>query len=137
VGEIIADLTPGLPTNLTVRGYPENIQTGDTAARFSAAYRFPLVEVSQGSEGIFPVYTRQLFGEVFYDGGRTWDRAGAGDDLEWIQSFGTEVNLSVKVLRYIQFAPGVGVAYVPDNDRKYRDEDEFVAYFSLKAWINF
>jgi hypothetical protein len=95
------------------------------------------LEVNRGTEGVLPVYTRQLFGEVFYDGGRTWDRSGAGDDLQWINALGTEVNLSVKVLRYIQFAPGLGLAYVPDNDRNFRNEREFVAYFSLKAWVNF
>ncbi|MFH2001436.1 MAG: hypothetical protein ABIK28_17265 [Planctomycetota bacterium] len=133
----ISDILPGLPGKLQVRGYPDNFQTGKNAARASMSYRFPLYDFSTGSEGFVPVYTNQIFGEVFHDTGRTWDRTGGGDDLKWISATGIEANISLQLMRFIRFAPGVGLVYIPDRARRYDEDKRVVGYLSIKAWVNF
>lgn len=133
----IADMMPGLPDQLQVRGYPSNFQVGKNAARASVSYRFPIHNFSVGSEGPIPVYTNQVFAEVFHDAGRTWDRTGSGDDLRWITSTGIEANISLQLMRFLRFAPGIGVVYIPDRARRRDEDDRVVAYLSIKAWIAF
>jgi len=133
----IAQVTPGIPENLVLRGYPTNFQVGESVVRAEASYRFPLVEFTEGTEGVLPIYTHQLFGEVFYEGGRTWDEGNGGDDLGWLDSTGIEANLSMRLMRYLQFAPGVGAAYIPDRAERSDSDDRFAVYFTFKAWVNF
>jgi hypothetical protein len=124
--------TPGLPDRLPLRGYQSNFQTGDRVARGAAAYRFPISDVSRGDEGTFPVYYRQLFAELFYEGGRIWRGQGGRNDGQWLSSVGAEVNYAIRILRYVAFAPGIGVAYAPQ-----RTTEEIQPYISIKGWINF
>ncbi|MBU0755249.1 MAG: hypothetical protein KJ645_08925 [Planctomycetes bacterium] len=133
----IAGMTPGLPAKLNIRGYPDNFQVGESAVRAAAAYRFPIYDFSKGTEGVFPVYSHQVFGELFYEGGRTWDPRGNGDDLEWINSFGGEVNFALKLLRVLQIAPGIGVAHIPQRADRRDSNDRWTAYITLKAWVSF
>ncbi|MFH1138947.1 MAG: hypothetical protein V1816_22945 [Pseudomonadota bacterium] len=136
-GSILADSIPGAPGTLTLRGYRENFQTGREIVRAGAAYRFPLFGFQRGREGGFPFYANQIFGEFFYEGGRTYDPVGAGDDLGWLNSCGAEVNFSMTVFRYLAFAPGLGVAAAPDRIRKGRDEGVIIPYLSIKGWVSF
>jgi hypothetical protein len=130
-------LTPGIPRTLGLRGYDPNFQTGQRALRTAAAYRFPLWNIFKGLESGFPIYNRDLFLEIFYEGGRTYDDDGIGDDIGWLDSAGLEVNYGLTLLRFLSFAPGIGVAYVPQRDDRDPDEDEVVAYFSIKLWASF
>ena len=107
-------LRPGLPETLTLRVYPTNFRFGDGVGAAGAAYRFPIWDISKGKEGIFPFYSRQLFAEVFYEGGRTWNRGG-GRAGGWINATGAEVNFAMKMLRFLAIAPGVGVAVAYEN----------------------
>ena len=129
----VAQLTPGLPDTLTLRGYTTNFQVGDKVATVGAAYRFPIWDFSRGKEGIFPFYSRQLSAEIFYEGGRTWNANGSGEERGWINAAGAEVNFAMKMLRYLAIAPGVGVAFAPDRD----DAETVQPYFTVKGWVNF
>jgi hypothetical protein len=129
--------SPGIPRTLTLRGYKSNFQTGDRVLKTALAYRFPLKDFSKGREGTFPFYSRQLFAEIFYEGGRTWDDEGRGDDHGWINSYGAEVNYAMKILRYLAFSPGVGIAYTPDRPRDDKDDNTVQFYFTIKGWVNF
>ena len=122
---------------LGLRGYEPNFQTGDKIFKASLAYRFPLIDLSKGREGGFPFYSRQLFAEIFYEGGRTWDDEGRGDDRGWINSYGAEVNYAMKILRYLAFSPGVGVAYAPDRPEDDEDDSTVQVYLTIKGWVNF
>jgi hypothetical protein len=106
-----------------------------------AAYRFPVFNFFKGYGNRFPSYFRQISCELFYEGGRTWDESGNGDNLEWINAIGTEANFSMTLLRYLQFAPGLGVVYTPDKiDEENDDEEEendVNVYISIKGWISF
>ena len=130
----------GIPRSITLRGYDENFQTGDRVAKGTLAYRFPIVNISKGAGGSAPFYLNQLFAEVFYERGRTWDDEGEGDDRGWLDSMGLELNFSFKLLRFMRIAPGLGALYAPDRlrDRGDRDDDErYQVYFSLKGSVNF
>jgi len=136
-GSFPAALTPGIARTLGLRGYDTNFQTGQRVIRAGAAYRFPVLNLFKGIESGFPLYNRDLFVEVFYEGGRTDDDMNVGDDLGWLNSAGAEVNYGMSLLRFLRFAPGIGVAYVPQRDDRDPDEYEFVSYISLKLWANF
>jgi len=101
------------------------------------AYRFPIWDFSKGHESWFPVYTRQIFAELFFEGGRVWDEKGYTGDLDWVWSVGTEINFAMKIFRHLAISPGLGVVYAPDRD--YRDDslDEIYIYLSLKGWVNY
>jgi hypothetical protein len=133
-GSPVADLAPGIPNTLSLRGYPINFQTGESIAKASAAYRFPLRDFSKGAEGAFPFYSRQLFAEVFYEGGQAWDNPSQGNHEKWINACGLEVNYALKMLRFLAFSPGIGLAYAPDRPD---DEDDVQLYLSIKGWVNF
>jgi len=83
-----------------------------------------------------------LFAEVFYEGGKTWDREDEGDDLGWINAMGLEMNLSMKLLRYIRIAPGLGFVFAPERSKKDPNDDEdvderFQLYITIKGFVNF
>ena len=137
LGSLIQEDSPGIPRTLSLRGYESNFQTGDRILKAALAYRFPLIDFSKGREGVFPFYSRQLFAEVFYEGGRTWDDAGRGDDRGWINSYGVEVNYAMKILRYLAFSPGVGIVYVSDRPEDDEDDNKVQAYVTIKGWVNF
>lgn len=137
LGSLIQEDSPGIPRILSLRGYESNFQTGDRILKAALAYRFPLKDFSKGREGVFPFYSRQLFAEVFYEGGRTWDDAGRGDDRGWINSYGVEVNYAMKILRYLAFSPGVGIVYVSDRPEDDEDDNKIQAYVTIKGWVNF
>ncbi|MGD9187147.1 MAG: hypothetical protein PVI89_02995, partial [Desulfobacteraceae bacterium] len=129
-------LKPGIPRTLGLRGYNSNFQTGQEVVRAAAAYRLPLWNIFKGMESGFPLYNRDLFLELFYEGGRTYDDEGIGDDIGWLHSAGLEINYGLTLLRYISFSPGLGVAYVPQRDDRDPDEYEVVPYLSIKLWAN-
>jgi len=132
-----AYLSPSIPGTLSLRGYPPNFQTGDRVLKVSLSYRFPIRDFSKGHEGKFPLYSRQFFGEIFSEAGRTWDENGYGDDLGWIHSYGIEVNYALKIFRFLRASPGLGIAYAPDRIRRGPQESDAEIYLSLKGWVNF
>ncbi|RJP82372.1 MAG: hypothetical protein C4522_03495 [Desulfobacteraceae bacterium] len=127
----------GISRTVGIRGYSGNDQVGEKITRAIASYRFPIVNFSKGFGNRFPSYFQQIHGEVYYEGGRTWDEIGRGDELEWLNAAGTEVNLSMTLLRYLQFAPGLGVVYAPDQRLEDEEENEVTAYISVKGWVSF
>lgn len=129
-------LKPGIPRTLGLRGYDSNFQTGQQVVRAAAAYRFPVWNIFKGMESGFPIYSRDLFLELFYEGGRTYDDEGIGDDIGWLHSAGLELNYGLTLIRFLSFAPGLGVAYVPQRDDRDPDEYEVVPYLSIKLWAN-
>jgi WD40 repeat protein len=131
-----AALKPGIPRTLGLRGYDANFQTGQEVVRTTVAYRFPVWNIFKGMESFFPFYNRDLFLELFYEAGRTYDDEGIGDDIGWLHSAGLEVNYGLTLLRYLSFAPGIGAAYVPQRDDRDPDEYAVVPYLSIKLWTN-
>lgn len=131
--------SPGIAERQGLRGYTTNYQTGERIVKGLASYRFPIYNFFRGHEGVFPTYLRQISGNVFYEGGRTWDEEGMGDRLEWIQSVGTEVNVALTLFRYLKFAPGLGLAYAPDKVDSGAEEDDsrLTLYISIKGWVSF
>ncbi len=131
-----AALKPGIERTLGLRGYDSNFQTGQEVIRTAAAYRLPLWNIFKGLESGFPLYSRDLFLEIFYEGGRTYDDEGIGDDIGWLNSAGLEANFGLTLLRFVSFAPGIGVVYVPQRDDRDPDEYEVVPYLSIKLWTS-
>lgn len=141
----IAGTTPGMPRSLGLRGYEQNTQVGARIVKAGAAYRFPIFPFYRGAGATFPLYMHQIFGEVFYEGGRvTGGEPPARNRNEWISACGLEVNFSLTILRLVDIAPGIGIAYAPD--RKYReradngdvaDDERWQYYITLKSVINF
>jgi len=128
----------GISRNQSLRGYSANYQTGERIVKTMAAYRFPVFNFFKGYGNRFPSYLRQISCELFYEGGRTWDENGSGDDLEWLNAIGAEANFSMTLLRYLSFAPGLGVVYDPDKIVEEDDEESKVnVYVSIKGWISF
>ncbi len=128
----------GISRNQSLRGYSENYQTGERIVKTMAAYRFPVFNFFKGYGNRFPSYLRQISCELFYEGGRTWDESGNGDNLGWINAVGTEANFSMTLLRYLSFAPGLGVVYDPDKIVEEDDEESKLnIYISIKGWISF
>ncbi|OEU58250.1 MAG: hypothetical protein BAW33_00120 [Desulfobacterales bacterium C00003104] len=136
-GDIISAKSPGMQRSITIRGYEANYQTGTRVAKLSSAYRFPIAGIWKGA-GSAPFFAKQVFAEVFYEAGRTWDNEGKGDDLGWLHATGLECNFSMKLLRYMDFAPGLGVVYAPDRPKGGDDDDErWQFYISIKGSVNF
>lgn len=135
---IVDETYPGVQHNLYLRGYDQNFQIGQRALTAGVSYRFPLWNLFKGYESAFPVYTRSLTAELFYEGGRTWDDNGDGDRYGWLNAVGTEVNFGMTMLRYLQFSPGIGVVYAPENsDGGPGNNEDLVVYFSIKGWYDF
>ena len=138
-GDPVNTISPGMPRSIMLRGYDENFQTGREIIKLSSAYRFPFVNLFRGIGGSFPFYFRQIFAEFFYDGGRTWSNNGLGDDLRWLDAMGLELNLSCRILRFLNIAPGIGFAYAPDRYEGDDDNDDerYQAYITVKGVVNF
>ena len=137
-GSPVSSTSLGMPRSITLRGYEENFQTGDRVVKGSCAYRFPIVDISKGS-GSGPFFAKQLFAEVFYERGRTWDDEGEGDDRGWLDSMGLEINFSFKLLRFMHIAPGLGFAYAPDRPKDDDDglDERYQIYIVIKGFVNF
>ncbi|MFC1856259.1 hypothetical protein ACFL2A_06935, partial [Thermodesulfobacteriota bacterium] len=133
----IAYFVPGMTSSLGLRGYDSNFETGDRILKVAASYRFLLKDFSGGKEGGFPMYSRQLFAEVFSEAGRTWDDDERTTELKWIKSGGLEVNYAMRMLRFFYVSPGIGVAYAPDRKDKDPEDTDAVVYISIKGWTNF
>ncbi len=131
---------PAIPRNIGLRGYPENYRTGRNVVMAGGSYRFPLYHIYQAGSPTMPVYMQQLFGEVFYEGGMVWDQS---DDRPWLGSVGVEINLSTTLLRMLEVAPGMGIAYAFDREARLRPDgeeegvDKLQFYLSIKASVNF
>jgi hypothetical protein len=132
----------GLDRNIGLRGYPSNYQVGDEAVKAGVAYRFPIYRFYKNAGPTSPFYFHQLFGEIYYEGGRIKDSTQPELKNEWIQSAGLEVNFSTTLLRLLPVAAGVGIAYAFDYEERLRDgeideTDKFQFYFSIKTVVNF
>jgi hypothetical protein len=132
----------GIKRSIPLRGYYENFQTGDRIVKAGLSYRFPIYNLSRGATGSMPLYFNQLFAEVFYEGGRTWDEKD-DDDEYWMNATGFEVNFSIKLLRFLRIAPGLGFVYVPQRIREESEDSDsetdkrFQSYVSIKGFVNF
>ena len=134
-GDVVENSTPGLARSLALRGYEPNTQVGRQATRAITAWRFPLCRVYKGMSATKPVYRQQLFGELFWDIGKAWGGEPEGEPAnDWLNSVGLELNFSMTLLRFLDVAPGIGVAYA--FEREPSDERAQV-YFSLKSAVNF
>ena len=143
-GWLMEASTPGLDPGMVLRGYDPNYQVGSQAMKASAAYRFPIVNVYRGTSTTSPLYFRQLFGELFYDGGKAWGQEPAGQpDNVWLSSFGVELNMGMTVLHFLTVAPGMGLAVAPQRevrrhaDSDDSDDDSVQFYFAIKAGVNY
>ena len=129
---------PGVQRRLYLRGYDPNFQIGESALTAGVSYRFPIWDIFKGFESAFPIYTRSLALELFYEGGRTWDDKGDGDRYGWLNAVGTEVTFGLAMFRYLNFAPGVGLVFAPDNPDSGPDEnDDLQVYLTIKGWYDF
>lgn len=130
----------GVDRNVGLRGYLDNTQVGDRVTRFGMAYRLPLVGFYRSGGPVSPIYTHQVFTEVFAEGGRVWDAKSMRKDGEgWLTSCGLEVNCSLTLFHILDLAPGIGVAYAFNRDINPYDEfaTRFAFYFTVKGVVNF
>lgn len=141
----------GLPSSMTsqssnpnpfdqavgLRGYASNAQVGGHVERWQAAYRFPLWNRFSQSESGFPIYNRSLMAEVFYEQGRVWDAPAQTGQIGWLHSTGVELRYGLSFLRYLDIAPGLGLAYARDNPQLDPSKRRLQAYFSLSVWAGF
>jgi hypothetical protein len=130
----------GVERDFSLRGYLANTQVGDSAVRAAFAYRFPIAGVYRGGP-VSALYYHQFFGEVFYEGGRTWGGASVRDDGRgWLRAAGAEINASITLFRMLDIAPGLGVAYAFDRESREEggdDDSRLSSYLSVKAVVNF
>jgi outer membrane protein assembly factor BamA len=130
----------GVRRNVWLRGYRENTQVGEHVVKAGLAYRFPVFSLYHGVTPTLPWYLHQGFIEVFYEGGTAWNGTRAPDEKEWLNSMGVEFNVSMTLFRFLDIAPGLGVAYVPERDEQRFDdgeEDTVQVYLTLKSTVNF
>ncbi len=137
--------SPGLDRNVILRGYNSNSQVGRYLVKTGAAYRFPLMSYYRGVDATLPLYTHQLFGELYYEGGHAWcGGTTSALDASWLNAAGFELNLALTLFRYAQMAPGLGIVYAfdrKDPNPGAADDDaqnqKLQLYFSIKAVVNF
>jgi hypothetical protein len=130
----------GVDRSVGLRGYLANTQVGDKVTRFGAAYRVPLAGYYRSRGPVSSVYTHQWFAEVFGEAGRVWDaESGRKDGEGWLRSAGVEVNCSLTLFRFLDVAPGLGIAYAADRDMDSSDPEasKTVVYLSVKGVVNF
>ncbi|MBU4200583.1 MAG: hypothetical protein KKG09_03140 [Verrucomicrobia bacterium] len=133
----------GMNRNVLLRGYDQNTGVGRNIVKASVAYRFPILPVYRGFNATAPFYCQQIFGEVFYDGGKAWGGEPDGAPAQaWIQSTGVELNCSLTLLTLFDIAPGIGAAYAFDREARWhaagaRSADKFQIYLSIKGAVNF
>ncbi|MDH3601303.1 MAG: outer membrane protein assembly factor, partial [Candidatus Tectomicrobia bacterium] len=138
LGGLLENTGFGLSRNVSLRGYTSNEQVGDYIVKAGIAYRFPVFSVYRGVSTTLPFYLQQGFIEVFYEGGAAWDNDGPNDEKNWLNSMGVEFNMSMTIFRFIDLAPGLGVAYTPDRDpRRFDPDDDVQVYLTIKGSINF
>jgi outer membrane protein assembly factor BamA len=144
LGGYMPSLTPvpGLDRTILLRGYSSNYQVGDEVVKAGAAYRFPIYQRYRNVNTTSPFYIHQLFGEVFYEGGKATGGDIAGQDNKWLNAAGLELNVSTTLFRFLPISPGIGVAYAFDReDRNRRDNDDnnekWQFYISIKTTVNF
>lgn len=148
--DTVAASTPGMPRTLMLRGYEQNTQVGTDIVKAGAAYRFPIFRFFQNVNATSPLYLHQIFGEVFYEGGRATGAELPGEDGNgWINACGVEVNIAFKALRWLDIAPGLGIVYAADrtvyehadnkdaNDTSDILNEKWQIYISLKSVVNF
>lgn len=126
----------GLPRSIPLRGYEENFKIGDHLAKLTCAYRFPILNIFKAQTGSTPLYYRQLFAEVFYDGGVVWDTGTDDSSREWLDGIGIEMNYAMKLLRFLQVAPGIGLVYAPDQINDKNEDHRCQIYLSIKGFVN-
>jgi len=143
-GYLPAIIAPqGLDRNISLRGYPANYQVGDEIVKGAVAYRFPIYQRYKNVTATMPLYLHQIFSEVYYEGGKVTGEGVVGQENEWINAAGLEINLSTTLFRFLPIAPGIGIVYAFDyEERKQAGEDsdednKLQIYVSLKTTINF
>ena len=137
LGGLLFNTGFGLSRNVSLRGYTSNEQVGDYVIKAGIAYRFPVFALYRGVSTTLPFYLQQSFIEVFYEGGTAWDDDGP-NETKWLNSMGVEFNMSMTLFRFIDVAPGLGVAYAPDRDpRRFDPDDDVQVYLTIKGAINF
>lgn len=141
-GSVLSGLSTGVSRNLLLRGYETNSIVGDEAVTVGVAYRAPIWQINRGTDATTPIYFKQLFIEGFAEAGKVNGNNNDNlDDEDWLTSYGAELNLSLRALRVVEFAPGLGLVYAPerdevDNDRD-DDDERLQLYISLKASVSF
>ncbi len=90
-----------------LRGYPVNSFRGQKAALGSLEYRFPIVNVEEGSD-TKPMFLRRLHGAVFFEAGDAWDGKFHADRLN--RSVGAEGRLDLYLAYYLPVTLRIGVA---------------------------
>jgi Tol biopolymer transport system component len=93
-GDMPGDITLSIDDReVYLRGYPLNQFRGQNAALASLEYRFPIVNIEDGS-GQMPVFFRRLHGAVFAEAGNAWDEgAFHGEDAK--RSVGAEARFDM------------------------------------------
>ena len=138
LGGLLENTGFGLSRNVSLRGYTSNEQVGDYVVKAGIAYRFPVFSVYRGVSTTLPFYLQQSFIEVFYEGGTAWDNDGPNDEKNWLNSMGVEFNMSITIFRFVDIAPGLGVAYTPDRDsRRFDPDDDVQVYLTIRGAVNF
>ena len=148
-GDIVGGASPGVPRTIGLRGYDANTEVGRDIAKAGASYRFPILRAYRGMTSTMPIYLQQLFGEVFYEGGRAWsDTPSTTSSDKWLNAAGLELNFSTTLLRFLEVAPGLGAAYAFDREPRRRpasdsddtseeDDSKLLIYITIKGSINF
>ncbi|MBU1694542.1 MAG: hypothetical protein KKC51_11335, partial [Verrucomicrobia bacterium] len=135
LADTVESASPGLMRSVALRGYDPNTQVGRQVTRSILAYRFPLCRVYKGMSATKPVYRQQLFGELFWDLGKAWGNEPPGEpENDWLNSVGLELNYSMTLLRFLDLAPGLGLAYA--FDREPSDERAQI-YLTIKSAVSF
>lgn len=125
--------TPGIESAVGLRGYKSNTQTGRSIIKCGAAYRFPMSYYYKSADATMPLYYHQLFGEVFYEGGRV---NGDSRSDDWLNAAGAEVNLALTLFRFVEVSPGIGFVYAFDLDED-SENSRGQLYISIKSIVNF
>ena len=99
-GDNPGDITLSLDDQtVSLRGYPANVLRGQKALFGSLEYRFPVVNVEEGS-GTTPFFYRRLHGAVFFEAGSAWSGGYSGSsDLR--RSVGAEARLDMTFAYYV------------------------------------
>lgn len=127
---------PGLNRTVVLRGYGSNYQVGKEVMKGSIAYRFPIYRHYKNINTTSPFYLHQVFGEVFFEGGKA--RGGTPDrDYDWLKAAGLEVNISTTLFRLLPVSPGIGIAYAFDRDERNDDNNDWQFYLSIKTVVSF
>jgi hemolysin activation/secretion protein len=98
-----------------LRGFDDNVTTGDRIAVASLEWRQPLLRVERGW-GTVPVLLRSLHGTVFADAGQAWNDDFRLADVK--TSVGAEAALDIVAGFAIRLTVTAGAAWIRDPTRR-------------------